>query len=790
MEFEADAQDHWTKVGNYDTTQVHHHQNERAPQPPLHELGAELLSAPGIGKRYLIVSPNCDAHADALLPKLFESGRVYVCSRTRSDVDESHSEKFGGSCPSDPRVCVLSPDRFQARIACDLGPFAAVLLDFGAPQEFSGETFSVRFPRHELDGQQIPRWLTWVRTVEESELARVLERYGPCPGDALLAARAANEIISICAGDGDNKVLQALGRRCCNKESTVLPLASAVSAIHCFLNKEAHFFQSVMQLASQRLLPGGRLVVVVRQHWQQTALRHCVSENCEPGSKIASLLSPEQLKKYYTLTAGVASHCLRRVGPVRWPTSSERSESTASDFWSMHVFERVARRSDIVQPTAEHGEVVDCSFDSGSRPPSLPEFRGATPAERIDEPNCGISKGTRTLQPTDTERFAELRGLLAARKAELAKLGLSVREQRRDERASELARLSQEIFRCTERSAEKARVKCRDRGHVSVLLKEAVTHVTTLGRDGGYVDCTFGRGGHTKRLLEQLSENGRVWAFDIDSTAVEVGKSIAAVDSRFTMIHAAFGDISSKIDKSLNGVLLDLGVSSPQLDEARRGFSFKQKKDGPLDLRMNQEVGQPASQWLQTVSASELAWVLGGGAGYRLHDFIPHVLAEAILEQQRRQGPFETTRQLAVFLEDLGDDLTDECPNLPLPQIVFTSIRMFLNQEAEQLRAVLEGSLKRLQAYGRIAVITFNRWEVIAIRDFLRRHEMPPAGFEMPSVNPGRQAELYPLLANISARWAVRRVLMPIRPTAEELARNPRARSATLHVLEKVPRSR
>ena len=258
-----------------------------------------------------------------------------------------------------------------------------------------------------------------------------------------------------------------------------------------------------------------------------------------------------------------------------------------------------------------------------------------------------------------------------------------------------------------------------------------------------------------------------------------------AAQARFEIIHAPFGELASAIHEPVAGVLLDLGVSSPQLDESSRGFSVKGRKDGPLDLRMNQHAGQPASEWLAAASSSELAWVLQQTC-HVLEPPLHARVAEELVHWQHQHGPFRSTQQFTTMLRELEAELRMEHPTLKLPSIVKTSLRIFLNHEMDQLRLGLEAAFERLQVGGRCCVICFNRWEVATVRDFLRRNEEPSVVLRN-TIAPERLVELYPLLAS-HRTYAARRVTRPVRPTQEELARNQRAKSS-LHVLEKVLRS-
>merc|ERR1712217_518218 len=229
---------------------------------------------------------------------------------------------------------------------------------------------------------------------------------------------------------------------------------------------------------------------------------------------------------------------------------------------------------------------------------------------------------------------------------------------------------------------------------------------------------------------------------------------------------------------------MDLGVSSPQLDDRGRGFSLKGKKDGPLDLRMNQTVGVPASEWLQAVTCAQLTWVIKRMC-YRLEPLVLSRISEVILQRQQEHGPYTSTLQLAGVLDDLEAELKDEHPHLHLTQTVFCALRVFLNREMEQLDEVMSSAFERLEPYGRCVIITFSRWELAAVRRFVRRHEAP-AAWATEALSSDRLAALYPLLSS-GLTYSVRRAQPLLRPTRDEIVRNPRSRSSVLHVLEKVP---
>jgi 16S rRNA (cytosine1402-N4)-methyltransferase len=386
------------------------------------------------------------------------------------------------------------------------------------------------------------------------------------------------------------------------------------------------------------------------------------------------------------------------------------------------------------------------------------------------------------------EILAELQQLqhdIASRKQTLKDMGVSLSNQKKDLTVASCNKRMNSLHAQGAKYREKREARCRDRVHVSVQLHDAVQYLTALGPDKLYIDCTFGRGGHTSAILSKISNIGRVKAFDVDPLAVQVGKQLEQEDMRFQIFHAPFGDLENLITQPVGGVLLDLGVSSPQLDDSSRGFSVKCRKDGPLDLRMNQEVGIPASEWLQTVSAKELAWVINRTC-YRLESPVSERLAELILQRQRENGPYRHTSALVKVLDEFNISLQDEHHNLGLAHIVFVAIRVFLNREEEQLTKVLEAIFQKLEFCGRCVIVCFNRWEVAVLRRFIRDHEEPGDHAKSLLANE-TLIKLYPLLSS-RKDFIVRRVIQPLCPSAEELAQNPRAKSS-LHVLEKMPRT-
>jgi 16S rRNA (cytosine1402-N4)-methyltransferase len=415
----------------------------------------------------------------------------------------------------------------------------------------------------------------------------------------------------------------------------------------------------------------------------------------------------------------------------------------------------------------------------------VPSFGGAAAIPAVTPAATPAARPDPLDDPATCAQLSEIRQEMAIRKAWLAEQGLSASACKKDKVLRELCRRQDNLQKA--KLQHKIYARGVQRAHVSVLLHEAVDHLMSVGSDGTYVDCTFGRGGHSGLILSKLSEAGRLVAFDIDPMSVTVGRALQSADARFEMIHAPFSELATAVPTptELAGVLLDLGVSSPQLDEASRGFSVKGRKDGPLDLRMNQECGPTAAEWLEAANASEIAWVLRQTC-HALEPPLHDRVAEELYVWQRQHGGFRSTQQFTAMLRDLEAEIIAEHPTLKLPSLVKTSLRIFLNHEIPQLDLALRAAFERLTTGGRCCIICFNRWEVAAVRHFVRCHEEPSEEV-VRALPPERLAELYPLLGS-DKPYAVRRVTRPIRPTQEELACNQRAKSS-LHVLEKVPRA-
>lgn len=304
--------------------------------------------------------------------------------------------------------------------------------------------------------------------------------------------------------------------------------------------------------------------------------------------------------------------------------------------------------------------------------------------------------------------------------------------------------------------------------HQAVLLDEAVAALVT-DPDGLYVDGTFGRGGHSRLILQRLGAGGRLIGIDKDPQAVAVGRELAAGERRFSMVQGSFADVATALaqvvgDRAPTGLLLDLGVSSPQLDQAERGFSFT--KDGPLDMRMDPQQGLSAADWLAQADEAEIARVL---KEYGEERFARRI-ARAIVEQ-RAQTPIETTLQLAKIVSEANPAW--ERGKHPATR-VFQAIRIHINRELDDLVQLLEQVPELLAVGGRLVVISFHSLEDRLVKRFIRRQQQ---GDAIPSYIPVTFTE---------QRQRLRAVGKPVYPSDAEVARNPRARSAVMRIAERV----
>ncbi|MDP2988583.1 16S rRNA (cytosine(1402)-N(4))-methyltransferase RsmH [Hydrogenophaga sp.] len=296
--------------------------------------------------------------------------------------------------------------------------------------------------------------------------------------------------------------------------------------------------------------------------------------------------------------------------------------------------------------------------------------------------------------------------------------------------------------------------------HHTVLLNEAV-QALAINPDGHYVDATFGRGGHSRLILEQLSRQGRLTVFDKDPQAVEAAQSMAATDARIAIRHEGFAHLGELGAASVDGVLMDLGVSSPQIDDPERGFSFR--NDGPLDMRMDTTRGQSVAQWLETAEVSTLSEVIRDYGEERF----AQPIAKAIDRRRQERGPFRTTRELAEVVA--GAVKTREPGKDPATR-TFQAFRIFINAELEELQQALEASLHVLRPTGHLVVISFHSLEDRMVKQFMARHSRAVVDRRVPFAEPAPMAL---------------RGLKRVMPSDEEVKGNPRSRSAVMRVAER-----
>ena len=303
-----------------------------------------------------------------------------------------------------------------------------------------------------------------------------------------------------------------------------------------------------------------------------------------------------------------------------------------------------------------------------------------------------------------------------------------------------------------------------DRGHRPVLLEEAIAALM-VSVDGTYVDGTFGRGGHATRILESLSPRGSLLALDQDPEAAAVAELICANDSRMRFRSTNFRALADcAAPGSVQGVLLDLGVSSPQLDNPARGFSFSH--DGPLDMRMDPEGGQSAADWLANVKEAELARVLKELGEERFARRIARAIVNA-----RREGPIQRTAHLAEIISAANPKWE---PNKHPATRSFQAIRLHINSELESLQDALSAALSVLAKGGRLVVISFHSLEDRIVKRFIRNasrgRQLPPG---VPVSFEEQQVSLKP-------------IGKAVMPSPTEVAANPRARSAVMRIAERI----
>ena len=298
--------------------------------------------------------------------------------------------------------------------------------------------------------------------------------------------------------------------------------------------------------------------------------------------------------------------------------------------------------------------------------------------------------------------------------------------------------------------------------HTTVLLSEAVDALD-LQPDGTYVDATFGRGGHTRLILSKLSDKGRVIAFDKDPEAIAAAQQIQ--DPRLSIRHEGFAHLGDLPPVSVDGVLMDLGISSPQVDNPARGFSFRH--NGPLDMRMDTTRGQSVQEWLAEADIQHIAEVIReyGEERFALQ------IAKAIDARRQERGVPTSTAELAQLV---ADTVKTREPGKDPATRTFQAFRIFINAELEELQQALDATLHVLRPHGRLAVISFHSLEDRIVKQFIAQHAREVYDRRAPFAPP-----------QVMDFKAVQR----IKPSEQEIASNPRARSAILRVAERLPTS-
>ena len=300
--------------------------------------------------------------------------------------------------------------------------------------------------------------------------------------------------------------------------------------------------------------------------------------------------------------------------------------------------------------------------------------------------------------------------------------------------------------------------------HRPVLLAEAVTALTSgnLSSNAVFIDGTFGRGGHSQALLKLMSPQAQLLAFDKDLSALATAQLIT--DSRFTIVHSSFAAMAQFAKAaSVDGVLLDLGISSPQVEEAARGFSFR--RDGPLDMRMDTSQGITVLQWLEQASSEEITEVI---KIYGEERYAP-AIARAIVAERTAENLPKTTLGLAQLIAKV---VRSREPGQDPATRTFQALRIFINRELDDLQLGLQAALTLLKPGGRLVVISFHSLEDRIVKQFMRGH----ATVEMPRKLPVRAKDLPQAELKVIAR---------VRPSVSEVNENPRARSAVMRVAEK-----
>ena len=303
--------------------------------------------------------------------------------------------------------------------------------------------------------------------------------------------------------------------------------------------------------------------------------------------------------------------------------------------------------------------------------------------------------------------------------------------------------------------------------HITVLLNEAVDALN-IRENGVYVDGTFGRGGHSRLILSKLGSKGRLVVFDKDPQAIAVANELAAQDKRVSVVHDGFATFQTALDAlgidKIDGALFDLGISSPQIDEGERGFSFR--FDAPLDMRMDSTRGLSAAEWLAAAEEQEIHEVIKNYGEERFS----RQIARAIVSQ-RAEAPIDTTRKLAQLVAQ--NVRTRERGQDPATR-TFQAVRIFINRELEEVKEVLPQVVGRLNEGGRLAVIAFHSLEDRIVKQFVKQHSQHAP---LPKWAAVREADL--------PQPPLKAVGKALKPSESEVQANPRARSAVLRVAER-----
>ncbi len=297
--------------------------------------------------------------------------------------------------------------------------------------------------------------------------------------------------------------------------------------------------------------------------------------------------------------------------------------------------------------------------------------------------------------------------------------------------------------------------------HTTVLLNEAVDELllASAAADGAYVDATFGRGGHSRLILSRLSAQGRLLAFDKDLEAIAEAARIQ--DSRFAIRHEGFSHLGELPEGSVDGVLMDLGISSPQIDSPERGFSFR--FEGPLDMRMDTTRGQSVADWLATAEVDQITEVIRDYGEERF----AFQIAKALVARRQERGPISSTSDLAQLVADTVK--TREPGQNPATR-TFQAFRIFINAELEELEQALEGSLRVLAPGGRLVVISFHSLEDRIVKQFMAKHSKEVVDRRVPFAEPVK------MRLKTHGR---------VRPSETEVRGNPRSRSAIMRMAER-----